>query len=178
MAKHGGSHPTHYDVLGVRPDATEQELRNAYRAAVLVHHPDKVPIGQQAASDAVRPATAAKQQKAASDFASTALQGSTASGQDISFLQLQCAWQALREPKQRQKYDAALQMAALHHDVAISDTMRLADMHMSDEGDERHCPCRCGGAYWVLPSDFVLSHSIIVQCDTCSLHIEVLNVAR
>ncbi len=178
MAEHAGSHPTHYDVLGVRPDATEQELRNAYRAAVLVHHPDKVPAGRQAASDAVRPATAATQQEAASDFASTALQGSRASGKDMGFLQLQCAWQTLREPNQRQKYDAALQMAALHHDVAITDTILLADMHISDDGDERHCPCRCGGAYWILPSDVELSRSTIVQCDTCSLHIEVLNEAQ
>ena len=174
MAKHAGSHPTHYDVLGVRHDATEQELRNAYKAAVLVHHPDKLSIGQQAASDAVRPAIAANQQEAASNSASTALQENRASG-DIGFLQLQYAWQTLREPNQRQKYDAALQMAALHHDVAVSDAILLADMHISDDGDERHCPCRCGGAYWVLPSDFVLNHSTIVQCDTCSLHIEVLN---
>eukprot|EP00891_Asterochloris_glomerata_P000736 jgi/Astpho2/736/e_gw1.00015.43.1_t len=156
MAEHAGSHPTHYDVLGVRPDATEQELRNAYRAAVLVHHPDKVPVSRQAASDA----------------------GSRASGKDMGFLQLQCAWQTLREPNQRQKYDAALQMAALHHDVAITDTILLADMHISDDGDERHCPCRCGGAYWILPSDVELSRSTIVQCDTCSLHIEVLNEAQ
>ena len=37
MAKRGGDP---YLVLGVRPDATEQEVRSAYRRLVQLHHPD------------------------------------------------------------------------------------------------------------------------------------------
>ena|SRR5579872_6401813 len=34
-------HPsTHYTVLGVKPDATRDEIRSAYRALALKHHPD------------------------------------------------------------------------------------------------------------------------------------------
>ena len=34
---------SHYDALGVRSDATAFEIRKAYRAAALKHHPDKNP---------------------------------------------------------------------------------------------------------------------------------------
>ncbi|MCB0965858.1 MAG: J domain-containing protein [Ilumatobacter sp.] len=35
-----GSIPTHYDTLGVRPDASTAEIRAAYLARARVHHPD------------------------------------------------------------------------------------------------------------------------------------------
>ncbi|HEY0866573.1 MAG TPA: DnaJ domain-containing protein [Fimbriimonas sp.] len=33
--------PTHYETLGVKPNATSQEIRSAYRKLVLKHHPDR-----------------------------------------------------------------------------------------------------------------------------------------
>ncbi|MEA2703174.1 MAG: hypothetical protein QOD63_1119 [Actinomycetota bacterium] len=35
--------PTHYEVLGVRPDATQDEIRRAYHALARRHHPDTQP---------------------------------------------------------------------------------------------------------------------------------------
>jgi DnaJ like chaperone protein len=31
-----------YKVLGISPDATDEEVRKAYRKMVILHHPDKV----------------------------------------------------------------------------------------------------------------------------------------
>lgn len=46
-------HPTHYEVLGVRPTATAGEIRAAYVRLIKQHHPDSMgPGGELAAGDA------------------------------------------------------------------------------------------------------------------------------
>ena len=72
---------THYEVLGVARDATVSQIRSAYRALVLRHHPDR--LGEQAetrvrvdAERRVREVTA--------------------------------AWQVLRDPERRADYDRQL----------------------------------------------------------------------
>lgn len=39
---------TYYDVLGIKPDATEVEIKKAYRKMAILHHPDKNPDDPQA----------------------------------------------------------------------------------------------------------------------------------
>ena len=71
---------THYEVLGVRPDATEQEIRRAYRRLALLHHPDK-----QAAAGAAE----AEQAR-------------------LRMQSVNAAWAVLRDPARRRAYDAGL----------------------------------------------------------------------
>ncbi len=42
--------PTHYEVLGVRPDATQDEIRRAYHALARRHHPDTQPAAEASAA--------------------------------------------------------------------------------------------------------------------------------
>jgi curved DNA-binding protein CbpA len=74
---------THYDVLGVRPDATAEELRRAYLERARVLHPDTATAGLDEA-DAVRHAM-----------------------QDLNE-----AWQVLRDPHRRAAYDESLRQQA------------------------------------------------------------------
>lgn len=46
-----GSHSTHYDVLGIRPDATAEEVKRAYRRKVLQVHPDAARDSEAAPPD-------------------------------------------------------------------------------------------------------------------------------
>ncbi len=46
----GAGTPSHYDVLGVRPDATQDEIRRAYHALARRHHPDTQPDAEPSAA--------------------------------------------------------------------------------------------------------------------------------
>jgi hypothetical protein len=46
----GTGTPTHYDVLGVRPDATQDEIRRAYHSLARRHHPDTQPDAEPSAA--------------------------------------------------------------------------------------------------------------------------------
>lgn len=73
--------PTLYDLLGVSPNAMQQEIRIAYRKLALLYHPDKLP-GSSSAED-IRQATE-------------------------NFQMLSAAYEELGDPVRRQAYDDKL----------------------------------------------------------------------
>ena len=42
---------THYEILKIPQDAKSEEIRNAYRKQVLLHHPDKDPTNKEAGAE-------------------------------------------------------------------------------------------------------------------------------
>ncbi|EJK74459.1 hypothetical protein THAOC_03861 [Thalassiosira oceanica] len=128
---------SHYDVLGVSPDATSVEIKRAYRALVVRLHPDK------ARGSAVDPAPASKPGESIEEIAtrtpaiaaigggesdlegrvspsSDEHSGQARSGRDASptaraepadpspFQRLQTAYNTLRDPVKRRSYDDEL----------------------------------------------------------------------
>lgn len=72
---------THYEVLGVHPTASQEELRRAYIAQARLHHPDRVTSTDEAAA-----AEAQEQMR-----------------------RINQAWAVLRDPTTRRSYDAGLE---------------------------------------------------------------------
>lgn len=138
--------PTHYEVLGVQPECTDSDVKQAYRSALLRLHPDK----QLQFADSTR------------DTASL-------------YQLVQQAWQVLGDSGRRQAYDAELAHVRQLSEVAVADSLLKCEMEAGDEGGALVHPCRCGGTYILPPPDREDERrSVIVPCDTCSLHIEVV----
>lgn len=147
-----------YAVLGVAPTATADEIKAAFRAAALRLHPDKA---------------------AAADGST----GTTAGAAGAEYLRVAQAWEVLQEPARRAAYDGQLARAAAAADVAVNESVPLADLE-ADEAEGQACrawPCRCGGTYLLLEEDAVAAAGagggaaeLLVPCSTCSLHIRVL----
>ena len=72
--------PSHYEVLGVLPTATANQLRKAYHARALQLHPDKRSAGA----------------------------GATGASASDAFIQVQTAYGVLKNPQTRRAYDASL----------------------------------------------------------------------
>ena len=102
--------------------------------------------------------------------------GGAASGAE--YLRVQAAWEALGDPARRAAYDRQLALEAARQEVAVSETVALAEMGVASvEGQAcRSWPCRCGGAYY-LPEEEVAAaaeggaQELLVPCSTCSLYI-------
>ena len=52
--------PNYYDVLGVGPRATTEQIRTAWKAAALRHHPDKNPKDPEGAAERTKRINTAK----------------------------------------------------------------------------------------------------------------------
>ncbi|XP_060173427.1 uncharacterized protein LOC132604103 [Lycium barbarum] len=161
-------HKTHYEILRVKEDANLEEVRKAYRSALLCFHPDK-------------------QQNASETSNSECLT-------ENKFLEIQRAWETVGNPRSRALYDAEL--LTLRQDATIAEDVSLEDLTVQDSGDiiELSYPCRCGDYYFIDSFELVdtgcsisrdgdavslltpksLPASIVLPCGSCSLKVLLL----
>ncbi|KAF3636464.1 hypothetical protein BC332_07111 [Capsicum chinense] len=161
-------HKTHYEILGVKEDANFEEVRKAYRSAILCFHPDK----QQNASET----------------------SNSECVTDNKFLEIQRAWETVGNPRSRALYDAEL--LTLRQDTATAEDVSLEDLTVQDSGDiiELSYPCRCGDCYFIdsfeladtgcsisrdgdtisLLTSKSLPTSVVLPCGSCSLKVRLL----
>lgn len=164
------SHKTHYDILGVKEDASCEAIRSSYRSAILNSHPDKL------------------QKKAETSN----------SGHNDRFLEIQRAWEILGSSKSRALYDSELR--ALRQDDAVTaEEVSLEDLTVEDGGDddddvELLYRCRCGDYFSIdsvelgemgypvlrdgskisLKKRSDLPASVVLPCGSCSLKVRLL----
>lgn len=97
---------THYEVLGVAPDASVAEIRRAYHARARLYHPDAH-------------AAAAKDVRLEAERAMQNVNG---------------AWTVLRDPATRRRYDRSLERAAARGDGAGARTSRRSGRPVASLG--------------------------------------------
>ena len=101
--------PTYYEVLGVPPSASHDELRDAYRSEALAQHPDR-----HASADAHAAAEA-----------------------ELRMRVVNAAWQVLGDPVSRAAYDAELARSARAADVDTDAPADPLLAWQAPDGDER-----------------------------------------
>jgi len=143
---------THYDTLCISPGATEEEIRQAYKALLLAVHPDKQVSNDMSENSCIT---------------------------RISVIQE--AYSVLKDPESRARYDREIRWKQVYQDQSeVFDRVTISDMEVN-AGDRTTLtyPCRCGDVFEVEES--LLSdngnHEYIICCSSCSLSL-VLMVHR
>ncbi|GER32431.1 DNAJ heat shock N-terminal domain-containing protein [Striga asiatica] len=161
---------THYEIIGVEEDASQEEIRKIYRTALLNYHPDKL----QKSSEPLCPEHE----------------------RNNYFLEVQKAWEVLNNPESRALYDNELRKSRLN--FVNADDVSLNDMVVEDFGGcfELLYNCRCGdffsidsseleemgytftnnggGEVSLLRANSSLPAFVILPCGSCSLKIRLI----
>lgn len=89
---------------------------------------------------------------------------------DTKFKQITEAWQILRDPESRKKYDAE-QLNVTHCETpVVFETVDVQEMEFDETSRTYYYHCRCGGSYSVCQDDLHLN-TTYVSCSECSLAI-------
>ena len=161
---------TYYDILqlardGVRSNSfAKDEVKTAYRRALLLHHPDKIPNPSPESSSGSRPQTSATPK--------------------YSIDEIVAAYEALSDSAKRAAYDESLKhnekelqgQSGTHIGVEMYD---LEDLVYDEGKDIWSRGCRCGDEHgYILTAADLEKESqhgeIYVGCRGCSLFIKVL----
>lgn len=180
---------TFYEILNAQQNASFNELKANYKQLILQCHPDKLHDTETKATNAeIVPATVIV---AVDPHAAAA----AATNIDSNFVEINKAWNTLKDPIQRKLYDAELLSTRFQTHSNIFERLKLADLNVEyiaasaaavdDESDAAGrtklytYDCRCGGQYVVDESvdNEIIDGSndeVIVECSECSLVI-ILN---
>lgn len=159
---------THYEIIGIKEDASLEEIRKAYRSSILNYHPDKLQ-------------TSSQNPYPQHEFGNR-------------FLDVQRAWEILADPRYRALYDNELR--ALRQDAVTAEDVELQDLTIEDDEScfELSYNCRCGDYFSVDSSELAemgylfsrtgskitirtpgsLAASVVLPCGSCSLKIRLL----
>ncbi|GFR46838.1 hypothetical protein Agub_g8476 [Astrephomene gubernaculifera] len=152
---------THYQVLGVSRDVTPEQLKQAYHAAVLKHHPDKTRSERVDGADAASTCEGA---------VATAVGAAT-------FQVVQKAWEVLRDSGRRAAYDSELSLKEMQQPMSYQDELTLDEMDTDCQDGQGELiytyPCRCGDQYVLHKSEMANHSTVVVPCRTCSNHVLV-----
>ncbi|MQL98242.1 hypothetical protein Taro_030948 [Colocasia esculenta] len=154
---------TYYDVLGAKEDASHDEIRAHYKAALLNSHPDKVSTKQKFEQAHER------------------------------FLKIQKAWEVLGDTVSKGIYDRELKIGRSELLVVADEVeLEEMNLNGSIGAVELVYPCRCGDNFYITSDELeemgilllgeqgleileanVAPVSITVPCSSCSLKISL-----
>ncbi|EYU36294.1 hypothetical protein ABFS82_14G254300 [Erythranthe guttata] len=155
---------TQYEIIGIKEDASHEEIRKAYRSSILNYHPDKL----QTTSETPKP--------------------------ENKFLEVQRAWEILADPRSRALYDNELRTLRQDTVTAEDIQLEDLSVEDGDSCFELYYHCRCGDYFSVDSSELVemgclftrngskisiqtpesLAASVILPCGSCSLKVRLL----
>ncbi|KAJ1267105.1 hypothetical protein BS78_07G030800 [Paspalum vaginatum] len=158
---------TLYEILSVGEDATHEEIRVAYKAAILNTHPDK---------------------------ARATVEACVPSNEPQEFLSVQKAWEILSHPESRADYNKQLLSSRQNIEIIASE-IEVGDMIIESTADtvELLYPCRCGDYFSITSCELgdmgiliskdgevepqaadSVSASVVLGCGSCSLKIRLV----
>lgn len=92
--------------------------------------------------------------------------------------ELNKAWNILKDPDSKKKYDEEMEQNNIDTEVTIFETLNVNDLDSNESDDTLSYRCRCGGLFFV-PKSMIFGvdqfKPILFPCDDCSLFIEVIS---
>jgi len=161
-------------VLGIPKGSSASAIRSAYARLALEHHPDKLQQQQQQQQHLAGAATID------GEFDSRRLSSSTSSSS--SFLEIQAAWESLREDPLLTTGSSAIPTSPLsikRRSAAIAEVVTLEDFVYNQLRNDYTHQCRCGGESILLAREIEdvakgeEAKIITLQCPSCSLSYKV-----